>query len=157
MPPNFGASPANAVTCAVPMIATRLATHSPDWIAISSSCSSVLFIEPDLRQVLINEVRRADFPALHIRTIRNYPVPPQHPDHVALFVEHVFLEPAHQRALLCRVGFVQNLFIEVDLSLVFELAIILRIDRGGQDLLDIEQRVDKAVAGSFENDIEITI
>ena len=72
-----------------------------------------------------------------------------------LVIEQVFFEPAHQDALFCRVGFVQHLLVERDLGVILVMRVILGIDRFRQEFLDIEQRVDQAMAGGLEHDIEI--
>ena len=54
-----------------------------------------LFIEPDRRQVLVEIMTWADFPALHICVMWHHSVPPQQKDVVRFGVENVFLEVAH--------------------------------------------------------------
>jgi hypothetical protein len=102
-------------------------------------------------------MRRGDLEPLNIGAVRHDPVPPQHPEHMRLVVEHVFLEPAHRFALPGRVDFAQHLLVELDLGGVFIMPVILGIDGGRQCLLDIERRIDIAVAGRFEHDIEFAI
>src|SRR5713101_1558082 len=63
-------------------------------------------VEPDRRQILVEEVARTDLPALDIGTVGDDPVPPQRHDFVRLAVERVFLKLAHQHALLRRIGLV---------------------------------------------------
>ena len=48
---------------------------------------------------------------------------------MGLLVEHVFLEIAEQDALLCRIGLVQYLLIEIDFVLVFKISLIFGEDR----------------------------
>src|SRR5271155_2591988 len=124
MPPGFGVSSVIAVSGTAPRIATRLA-NGPDLIAIPSSDPVVLSIEPDCRQILIDEVRRADLEALHIGPIRHDPMPPQYPDLMRPVVEHIFFEVAHQGALPRRIGFMQHLLVEVDRGCVLVMAVIL--------------------------------
>src|SRR4029077_9420855 len=80
--------------------------------------------------------------------VRHDPVPPQYPNHVGLVIEHVLFEPAHQEALLRRIGFAQHLFIKLDLTRIVVVAVVLAVDRGRQGLLHIEKRVDHAMAGA---------
>src|SRR5689334_4137115 len=106
MPPSRGVSATGVVTGAAINRAPRLVISIADLVSIGipprkASCSPrLLFIEPDRRQVLVDEVTRADLPPLHIRLVGNDAVPPYHPDLVRLGVDHVFLEIAHQGALL---------------------------------------------------------
>src|SRR5229473_6193448 len=111
MPPFFGVSSAGAASGGTP----KSAANRASLIFITSSCSTVLFIEPDRRQILIDEVGWADLEALHVRPVRHDPVPPQYPDHMGRVIEHVLFEPAHKRPLLRRIGLAQQLFVKVDL------------------------------------------
>ena len=45
----------------------------------------------------------------------------------------------------------------LDFLRVVVIAVILAGDRGGQRLLQVEQRIDHAVAGRFEHDVEIAV
>src|SRR2546423_7985745 len=53
---------------------------SPGWQAVSIRFTAFLgidlFVEPDCRQVLIDEMRRGDFEALHIGPVRHDPMSP---------------------------------------------------------------------------------
>src|SRR5712691_9053309 len=126
MPPSFGVSATGAATGAAPkMAAARIAASALDLVSTVASCSwSFLFIEPDGRQVLIEEMARADLPPLHIRLVWDDAVPPYHPDLVRLGVDHVFLELAHQGALLGKVGLAEHFTVEIQLLLVFEIPVI---------------------------------
>src|SRR5260370_6865905 len=84
---------------------------------------------------------RADLPSLHIRLVRDDAVPPDYPDLVRLGVDHVFLEVAHQGALLGKVGLTEHFAVEIQLLLILEVPIICRINRTRQVRLDIDQRV----------------
>jgi len=99
--------------------------------------SATSFVEPDRRQVLVVEMARTDFPAFHVRPVRNAAEPPHHPDLVRLVVDHVFLEFAHQAALFGRVGLVQHLLVEIDFFLVLVIAIVFVEDGVRQILPDI--------------------
>src|SRR5216683_5980470 len=154
MPPYFGVSSAGAG--AANAAAPRNAANIADLIS-TKLLPAFLLVEPDLRQILVDEVRRADLEPLHIGPVGHDPVPPQHPNHMGLFVEHVFFEPAHQLALLLGIGLVQHLVVKIDLLWVVVISVILAVDRGGQGLLHIEQWIDQAVAGGFENDIELAV
>ena len=113
-----------------------------------------LFVQPDCRQVLIDEMARPDFPALHVRAVRDAPEPPHDPGLVRLVVDHVFLDFSHQAALFggC---LVQHFLIKVDFLLVLVIAVVLGKDGVRQILPDIEQRIDHALTIGFEHDVEI--
>src|SRR5712691_4825002 len=104
MPPCFGVSSALA---GIASARTKSAARPPRKrsCTISSSRSrrlivaGPLIVEPDPCQILIDEMGRGDFETLHIGPIRHDPMPPQRPDLMRLFVEHVGLEAAHQGAL----------------------------------------------------------
>src|SRR6266446_6431512 len=125
-------------------------------VSVASFPVISLFVEPHGGQVLIEVVARADLPALDVRPMGDDPVPPQHRKLVRFTVDHVLLELAHQGALLGRVGLVQHFLIEVDLLLVVIVPVILGEDRGRKCLLDVEERVDHALAAGFEDDVEIS-
>jgi hypothetical protein len=57
--------------------------------------------------------------------------------------------------LLGEVGFAQHLVVEIDLDLVFELAVVRLVERARQVRLDIHQRVGDAVAIRAGKDLEI--
>src|SRR6185312_7047267 len=69
--------------------AERSANHHPTW-------RNALFVQPDRREVLVEEVARTDFPALDVGTVRNDAVPPDEVKRVRLVVEHAFFELPHQ-------------------------------------------------------------
>src|SRR5271167_1430871 len=73
-------------------------TSRSGWASIAAAVMT-LFVQPDCRQVLIDEMARADFPALHVRAVRDAAEPPHDPGLVRLVVDHVFLEFPHQAAL----------------------------------------------------------
>src|SRR5438105_11095724 len=98
---------------------------------------------------------RADLPALHIRAVRHDPVPPQRRDVMYLIVERVPFEGPHQCALPRRIGLVQHFLIEIDRRRVVKVSVLLGEDRGGLVFADIEQRVDDALAITFERHFEI--
>src|SRR5438067_13430416 len=113
MPPRFGVS--SALTGhASASAATK--TSAPRFVTFI--CSSLgrpaLSVEPQPRQVLVDEMRRGDLEALEVGPVRNNAVPPQGPDLVRLLVEHVSFELTHQRALLRRIGLMQHFFVERD-------------------------------------------
>src|SRR6266404_2826925 len=98
---------------------------------------------------------RADLPTLHIRAVRHDPVPPQRRDVMYLIVERVPFEGPHQCALPRRIGLVQHFLIEIDRRRVVKVAVLLGEDRGGLILANVEQRVDDALAITFERHFEI--
>src|ERR1700740_2960489 len=67
-----------------------------------------LFVQPNRRQILVEVMTGADLPPLHIGSIRNDAVPPQHWELVRLGIDHMLLEFAHQTALFGGVGLVQH-------------------------------------------------
>jgi len=118
---------------------------------------SVLSIEPDRRQVLVDELARADLPALDIGAIRHDPIPPQYADLVRLGVQHVFFEVANQVPLLGEIGLAQHPLVEIDFPLVLILPVIRCGDRGRQNLLHIERWIDHAVPIGVEGHLEIAL
>src|SRR5215813_11394217 len=60
-------------------------------------------VQPNRRQILVEVMAGTDLPAFHIISVGDDPIPPQHRILVRLGVDHVFLEFAHQTALLGRI------------------------------------------------------
>jgi hypothetical protein len=89
--------------------------------------------------------------------MRHHPVPPQEEDIVRLGVEDVSLEVAHQRPLLGRVGLAQHLVVEVDLLGALKICVIGGVDRAWQVSLDVEERVDDALAVAGHTHVEIAV
>src|SRR5215468_4727657 len=56
-------------------------------------------IQPDRRQILVDEMAWADLPALHVRPVRHGAIPIGDPHRVRLGIEDISLEFSHQRAL----------------------------------------------------------
>src|SRR5260370_42000726 len=133
MPPFFGVSSTGAAKDAPIRRAPRPAARVADLASIgippnNASCSSSpLFIEPDRRQILVDVMARADFPALYIRSVGNDAIPPQYPNLVGLCIEHIFLEIAHQSALLGEFGLAQHLVVEINLHRAFIVAILCAV------------------------------
>src|SRR5215831_16405732 len=113
--------------------------------------------EPDGRQILVEEMARADLPALDVGAVGNDPVPPQGQDLVRLVVERVFLKLAHQHPLLRRIGLVQHFLIEIDRLRVVKISVLLGVDRARLVLADIEHRINHALAIAFDSDIEAAV
>src|SRR5207249_4056791 len=110
VPPRFGSSasaaaaqPSASVRAAAVKIERKTTCVSP---AGSRRPGCLLFIEPHRGEILVQVMARADLPAFDIRPVRDDAVPPRQHDLVRLGVEHVFLELAHRRPLLCRIGLV---------------------------------------------------
>src|SRR5215472_2667123 len=76
---------------------------------------------------------------------------------MSLVVEHVFLEIARQRSLLRQIGLAQHLVVEIDLLGVIEISIVCRIDRTRQVPLQIDERVDHALAVAVQADLKIAV
>src|SRR5579884_2311480 len=114
-------------------------------------------VEPEARQVLVDEMRRRDLEALYIRAIRHDAVPPQRPDLVRLGIDEALLYRPHILTLLRRVRLVQHLVVDGDQFRVLVTRVVLGIDRGRQQLLNVHQRVYDAVAGRFDDDVEIAL
>src|SRR5882762_7029640 len=103
VPPRFGVSSAVAGTAEISAAANTSAPRFPKLIYSSPRLvSRRLLVEPEPRQVLIDEMGRRDLEPLQVRPVRHDPVPPQCPDLVRLLIEHVGLQAAHQLALLRR-------------------------------------------------------
>src|SRR5499427_7935720 len=83
------------------------------------------FIEPDCRQILVEEMARTDLPAFDIGAVGHDPVPPESHDFMRLVVERMLLVLTHQQALLRRIGLVQHPLIEIDRRRVVEIPILL--------------------------------
>src|SRR5947207_10129167 len=152
MPPRFGVSAAGAAVPASdsapinPAAASRAADPMLSSRSASFFClSSTLLVQPDGRQVLIEEVTWADLPAFDIGAVRHATVPEGQRQFVRLGVDHVSLELAHQRPLLHRVGLVQHLVVYLDFPLVFVAAVILGEYRVRQVLSDNPQSIDGAL------------
>src|SRR5947208_12612852 len=111
--------------------------------SVCSPRSRLLFVEPQPRQVLIDEMGGRDLEALEIGAVRHDAVPPQGPDLMRLFVEDVFLQLAHQLALPRRIGLAQHLVVKRDFGGVLVMSVILGRDRGRQYLLHIEWRSER--------------
>src|SRR5215471_15304539 len=161
-PPRLGSSSATAaVITDAAKAAPRPAAHNPALNIIaflrefSDRVGGSLLIEPDRRQILIEVMARADFPAFDIRSVRNHPVIPQQKDRVRLGIEHVFLEVADQRPLLRRVGLAQRLIVEVDRFGILEVSVICGVDRARQVPLHVERCIDHALAISSQHCFEI--
>ena len=73
----------------------------------------------------------------------------------ASVIDHVFLELAHQRALLVEIGLAQHLVVEIDFRWVFVIAVVCGVDRARQVGLHVQQRVGHAVAIGLSVDLEI--
>src|ERR1700704_5969162 len=84
-----------------------------------------LLIQPDVRQILVQIVARADLPAFHIRPVGDDPIPPGQHQLVRLDIHDVLGELEHQLLLLRRVGLVHRLVEDLLLSRVFVIAVIL--------------------------------
>ena len=69
-----------------------------------------------------------------------------------LGIEHVFLEIAHQTALLGGVSLTQHLVVKCQLLLVVELSVVRGIV--GQISLDIEQRIDDVLTIAGEDNVK---
>ena len=121
------ASPVQARACAC----APADDSGPDHRSRRSAC---LFVEPYSRQILVEVMARADLPAFDIGPVRHHPVPPQQKDLVRLGVEHVFLELAHQRALLREIGLAQHLVVERRPPAGRRIAVVRGIDRSGRYL-----------------------
>src|SRR5215831_4660881 len=115
------------------------------------------FIEPDCRQVLVEEMARTDLPAFDIGAVGDDSVPPQGHDFVRLLVEHVLLKLPHQCALLCRIGLMQHALIEIDIVGIIEISVLLGECRARLVLADIEHWVDHTLAVAFNGDIKAAI
>jgi len=61
----------------------------------------------------------------------------------------------NEGTLLHRVGLVQQLLIEFDFDLVLEIPVIFGVHRARQIFLDIDHRVDDALAVALQRHIEI--
>src|SRR5260370_40697250 len=102
MPPFFGVSSTGAAKDAPIRRAPRPAARVADLASIgippnNASCSSSpLFIEPDRRQILVDVITRADFPAHYIRSVGHDAIPPQYPNLGGPCTEHISLQTAHQ-------------------------------------------------------------
>src|SRR5215469_9985579 len=68
----------------------------------STATVIALLIQPDRRQILVQVMARTDLPALHVISVGDDPVPPQHRKLVRLGIDHVPLEFSHQTTLLGR-------------------------------------------------------
>src|SRR5437763_9045070 len=118
MPPRFGASSAAATppttATAVSIPAARPRSANPILPSRSASlflaCS--LFVEPDRRQILVQEMARADLPALHIGAVRHDAVPPDDLRGVRLGIHQLLLEIDHERVLLLLIAFLLYLVID---------------------------------------------
>src|SRR5215471_16668210 len=115
------------------------------------------FIEPDCRQVLVEEMARTDLPAFDIGAVGDDSVPPQGHNFVRLLVEHVLLKLPHQCALLCRIGLMQHALIEIDIVGIIEISVLLGECRARLVLADIEHWVDHTLAVAFNGDIKAAI
>src|SRR3954447_9277652 len=78
-------------------------------------------VQPYRREVLVDEMAWADFPALYIRPVRHGAIPIGDPHRVRLGIKDIFLEFSHQRALPDGVRLVQHLLVERHLVWIFEL------------------------------------
>src|SRR5215471_17850949 len=137
MPPDFGVSPAAAG--AVSATAPRSAAGRASLVHIVPSCSTILFVEPHRRQILVQIMAGADLPALHICAVGNNTVVPEQKYFVSLAIENMLLEIAHQGPLLRELGFMQHPIVQLDLRRVVELSVARDVDRGRQISLHVEQ------------------
>src|SRR5689334_22470233 len=80
-------------------------TSSTRLVMYWYTCSAVrCFVQPDIRQVLVDVVARTDLPAVHIGTLGDFAVPPDHRKLPRLCIDDASLVLSHQRTLLGEVG-----------------------------------------------------
>src|SRR5215467_1793557 len=96
----------------------------------------------------------ADLPAIHVRTQRNEPAPPVRVDVMRPFIQYLLVELEGQRALLCDIGLVQQLVVDTIEFWIFVIAVIRSADRMRLPGLDVDDRVDDAVAIAAGRDLE---
>src|SRR5260370_997704 len=101
---SSAATPIAQNRAAVPIVTARSVRRD--------RCRRILFVEPDARQILVGVVARANLPAVHIGAQRHDPTPPERVDVMRAFVEHLLVELAGQRALLRKIGLVQQLVVD---------------------------------------------
>src|SRR5262249_14122499 len=123
-------------------------SRPPAWAGVTNIIGRLAYslIQPDGRQILVDEMAWADLPALYIRPVGHGAIPIGDPHRVRLGIEDISLEFTHQRALPGGVRLVQHLFVERHLVRIFELGVIAAEDRPGKVALYVEHRVRYSVA-----------
>src|SRR5215469_18665547 len=116
-----------------------------------------LSVEPDGRQILVYIKTRTDSPAFDIGTVDDDTVLPQREELVGLVVEHIFLKIAKHCALPFRIRLMQHLLVEIDLVLVVKISEIIAENRARQVFLDVENRINHALAISVERHLEAPV
>ncbi len=102
--------------------------------------------EPDRPEVLVHVMARPDLPAMDVGAQRHDPVPPIACECSAPLRRARACRTRGQSALLRDIGLVQHLVVELVRLRILVIAVILAADRMRQPGLDIDQRVDDAVA-----------
>ena len=114
-------------------------------------------VEPDSRQILVYIKTRTDSPTFDIGTVGDDTVLPQREKLVGLVVEHIFLKIAKHCALPFRIRLMQHLLVEIDLVLVVKISEIIAENRARQVFLDVEYRINHALAITVERHLEAPV
>src|SRR3954447_20746762 len=105
-----------------------------------------LFVQPNRRKILVDEMTGADLPALDVGPVWDDSVPPHEVKRMHLLVEDALLELAHQLPLFGGLGLAQHRVIKRHLLRILEEFVVVAVIGIRQIGLHIERRVDDGMA-----------